>query len=161
MLAAALAVVAACQPVRTGASSGSGEAVASPAAPARLDEIPLEVVTVTGRFPFIVEVARTGEEQAQGLMGRPPLPPDRGMIFPMRPARWASFWMKDTPSPLDIVFIAPGGQVIRVAEMTEPYSLDPIDSGGPVEAVLEIRGGRAAEIGLVAGSRVIWSDRRR
>lgn len=157
MLAAALAAAAACQPAGTGAAG----AVASPAVQTALDEIPLEVVTARGRFPFIVEVARTGEEQAQGLMGRPPLPHDRGMIFPMRPARWASFWMKDTPSTLDIVFIAPGGRVIRVAERTEPYSLDPIDSGGPVEAVLEIRGGRAAEIGLVAGSRVIWHDRGR
>src|SRR3546814_10021739 len=75
------------------------------------------------------------------------------MIFPMRPARLASFWMKDTPSPLDIIFIAPGGTVARIAAMTKPYSLDPIDSGVAVEAVLEIAGGRAEQIGLQPGDR--------
>ncbi len=91
-------------------------------------------------------------------MYREPLAPDRGMIFPMRPARPASFWMKNTPSPLDIIFIAPDGRVIRIAAMTTPFSLDPIDSGGPVEAVLEIAGGRAAETGLKPGDRVNWRD---
>src|SRR3546814_11548128 len=78
------------------------------------------------------------------------------MIFPMRPARLASFWMKDTPSPLDIIFIAPGGTVARIAAMTKPYSLDPIDSGVAVEAVLAIAGGRAEQIGLQPGARVNW-----
>src|SRR3546814_6550834 len=80
------------------------------------------------------------------------------MIFPMRPARLASFWMKDTPSPLDIIFIAPGGTVARIAAMTKPYSLDPIDSGVAVEAVLEIAGGRAEQIGLQPGDRVNWRN---
>src|SRR3546814_18730074 len=80
------------------------------------------------------------------------------MIFPMRPARLASFWMKDTPSPLDIIFIAPGGTVARIAAMTKPYSLDPIDSGVAVEAVLEIAGGRAEQIGLTPGDRVDWPN---
>src|SRR3546814_1288702 len=84
-------------------------------------------------------------------MHRAPLPSGRGMIFPIVPGRPASFWMKDTPSPLDIIFIAPGGRVFRIAAMTTPFSLDPIDSGGPVEAVLEIAGGRAAELGLQPG----------
>src|SRR3546814_13615899 len=74
-----------------------------------------------GAFSFVVEIARSESEQAQGLKHRRPLAPDRGMIFPMRPARLASFWMKDTPSPLDIIFIAPGGTVARIAAMTKPY----------------------------------------
>ena len=76
----------------------------------------------------------------------------------MRPPRQAAFWMKNTPSPLDIIFIAPGGKVLKVAAMATPYSLDAIDSDGPVEAVLEIRGGRAAEIGLLPGDRVEWRN---
>src|SRR3546814_20109766 len=80
------------------------------------------------------------------------------MILPMRPARLAIFWMKDTPSPRDIIFIAPGGTVARIAAMTKPYSLDPNDSGVAVEAVLEIAGGRAEQIGLQAGDRVNWRN---
>jgi uncharacterized membrane protein (UPF0127 family) len=152
--AVVLLLAAACQPSRISATTEDRGA----ASHALLPTAPLALVTGKGTFPFVVEIARSGAEQAQGLMGRPPLASDRGMIFPMRPARPASFWMKDTPSPLDIVFIAPGGVVGRIAAMTTPYSLDSIDSGGPVEAVLEIAGGRAAEIGLEPGDRVDWRD---
>ncbi|WP_083579266.1 DUF192 domain-containing protein [Tardibacter chloracetimidivorans] len=144
----------ACQPPLI---SAAAEDRPIPAA-SELTTAPLAIVTGKGAFSFVVEIARSEAEQAQGLKHRRPLAPDRGMIFPMRPARLASFWMKDTPSPLDIIFIAPGGTVARVAAMTKPYSLDPIDSGVPVEAVLEIAGGRAEQIGLQPGDRVNWRD---
>ena len=129
---------------------------ASDASAQHLATVPLTIATATGRHPFQVEVARTERQQSRGLMYRKPLAPNRGMIFPMRPPRQAAFWMKNTPSPLDIIFIAPGGKVLKVAAMTTPYALDAIDSDGAVEAVLEIRGGRAAEIGLLPGDRVEW-----
>src|SRR3546814_11246589 len=92
----------------------------TPAA-SELTTAPLAIVTDKGAFSFVVESARSEAEQAQGLKHRRPLAPDRGMIVPMRAARLASFWMKDTPSPLDIIFIAPGGTVARIAAMTKPY----------------------------------------
>jgi uncharacterized membrane protein (UPF0127 family) len=79
-----------------------------------------------------------------------PYPADGG------PPREASFWMKDTPSPLDIVFIRQDGTIATIAEQTTPYSEVPVSSGEPVAAVLEIRGGRAAELGLAEGDRVRW-----
>lgn len=157
---AALLFAAACQPAQTRTSTADGpDGQIVAAGQSGLATAPLGLVTAKGRFAFTVEIARTEAEQALGLMHRPRLAPDRGMIFPMRPARWASFWMKDTPNALDIVFIAPGGRVLTVAEMTQPYSLDQIDSGGLVEAVLEIAGGRAAEIGLKPGDAVVWNNR--
>lgn len=153
---AALAVAtAACQPSQISAAANGADTVAPPG----LGTAQLALVTSQGSHDFIVEVARTADEQARGLMHRKPLAPDRGMIFPMYPARNASFWMKDTPNSLDIIFIAPGGRVLRIAALTTPYSLDPIDSGGPVEAVLEIAGGRAAKIGLQPGDAVKWRDK--
>lgn len=126
-----------------------------------LPRAPLVIITKTGTHRFHVEVARTESEQALGLMGRPPLAPDAGMIFPMRPWRPASFWMKNTPSSLDIIFIAPGGKVLRIAPRTTPLSLQPIESGGVVEAVLEIGAGRSAEIGLAIGDQIKWPDSER
>lgn len=153
-----IAVVLAAVP-STLTSAAVAAAKARPAAEGRFATVALTATTASGRHAFEVELARTEAEQARGLMYRKPLPPHRGMIFPMQPPRAAAFWMKNTPSPLDIIFIAPGGRVLRVAAMTEPYSLDAIDSGGPVEAVLEIRGGRAAEIGLRPGDKVEWGHR--
>ncbi|HVF83414.1 MAG TPA: DUF192 domain-containing protein [Sphingomicrobium sp.] len=105
---------------------------------------------------FTVEVARTAEEQATGLMNRQNLAPDRGMIFPYQPPRNASFWMKNTLIPLDIIFIRPDRTIARIEAETVPLSLEPVPSLEPVGAVLEIAGGRAAELGIKPGDRVQW-----
>ena len=119
--------------------------------------MPLTVTTAAGkRHRFTVEVARTPEEQANGLMNRQSLAPDRGMIFPYEPPQPVGFWMKNTLIPLDMIFVAPGGQILRIEANTVPLSLDPVVSGGQVEAVLEIAGGRSAELGIAAGDKVEW-----
>lgn len=118
----------------------------------------LELVahSASGPHAFVVEVARSPGEQARGLMFRKHLAPDRGMLFPFDPPRPASFWMRNTLIPLDMIFIRPDGTIARIAENTVPYSLESVDSGEPVGAVLEIAGGRAREIGLEPGDRISW-----
>ena len=105
---------------------------------------------------FTVEVARTDQEQAQGLMYRSALAPDRGMIFPFDGPRQASFWMKNTLIPLDMIFIRTDGSIANIEANTVPLSLQPVYSDGEVAAVLEIAGGRSAELGLAAGDKVEW-----
>jgi uncharacterized protein len=103
-----------------------------------------------------LEVARTPQQQAQGLMFRPALPDDRGMLFPLDPPRIASFWMKNTPQPLDMVFLL-DGEVKAVIANAPPCTTQPCPTYGPgtrVNQVIELRGGRAAELGLKAGDRV-------
>jgi uncharacterized membrane protein (UPF0127 family) len=65
--------------------------------------------------------------------------------------------MRNTPSSLDIVFIRPDGTIARIAENTVPLDETPLASGEPVAAVLEVRGGRMAELGLGEGDRVQWT----
>ena len=103
-----------------------------------------------------MEVARTQEEQATGLMNRQSLAADRGMIFPYEPPRDASFWMKNTLIPLDMIFVRADGSIANIAENTVPLSLEPEMSEGPVGAVLEIAGGRSAELGIKPGDKVAW-----
>ena len=105
---------------------------------------------------FTVEVARTSDEQSQGLMFRESLGPNQGMLFPFDAPRDAGFWMKNTLIPLDMIFIRADGTIARIAANTEPHSLEPVISGEPVVAVLEIRGGRSAELGIREGDRVEW-----
>ena len=124
--------------------------------PAGLDQVPLTITSSNGEHRFTVEVARTPEEQAQGLMNRNAVPPDRGMIFPYDPPAQVSFWMKNTLVPLDMIFIGADGKVGRIAANTTPMSLDPVASIDPVSAVLEIAGGRAAELGIKQGDKVSW-----
>ena len=115
----------------------------------------------TNRHVFKVDVARTPEEQKRGLMFSTGIPADGGMLFAPYPPeggppREASFWMKDTPSPLDIIFIRADGTIATIAENTIPFSEDQVRSGEPVAAVLEINGGRAAELGISPGDKVRW-----
>jgi uncharacterized protein len=124
----------------------------------------LVAVTVDTAGPdrrFCVELADTAEEQRQGLMFRTDLKPDGGMLFAPYPAagtgpQEASFWMKNTPSPLDIIFIRADRTIARVAENTVPFSEEPVSSGEPVAAVLEVPAGRAAALGIHEGDRVSW-----
>lgn len=159
MAASAPLALAACQ-----ASGDASVAAATAAEPAR----PTIALSITGAGPrhdFRVEVAATPEQQARGLMFRTNIAADGGMLFYPYPGdggppREASFWMKNTPSSLDIIFIRTDGTIARIAENTTPFSETPIASGEPVGAVLELRGGRTAELGIAEGDRVTWSGRR-
>jgi uncharacterized protein len=122
-----------------------------------LRQVPLIIHSASGEHRFTVEVAGTPEQQERGLMFRTSLAGDRGMIFPYDPPQEASFWMKNTLIPLDMVFIGADGRVVRVAANATPMSLDPIASGAPVSGVLELRGGRAAELGIRKGDLVTWT----
>lgn len=150
-------LLAACSP-----GTGKSTAPASPPAAATihpesgLDIVPLTVTHDGTTHSFQVEVARTGPEQAKGLMFRTLMGPDEGMLFPFDPPRQVSFWMKNTVIPLDIVFIGPDGKVTNISANAAPYSLDPRPSAGVAGAVLELNGGRAAELGIAPGARVAW-----
>lgn len=152
LIAAILAVVAACK-------DAPAAAVPAPAkrSVAGLEIVPLEIRSGHKVHHFAVEVARTNQEQARGLMFRPRLGPKEGMIFPFDPPRPASFWMKNTMIPLDLLFIRSDGTIARIAAKAVPYSLEQIEEGEPVAAVLEIAGGRAAKLGISERDTVIWN----
>ncbi len=104
---------------------------------------------------FTVEVADDPEEIRIGMMGRESLMRDSGMLFNLGETRRASFWMKNTLIPLDLLFIDDDGQVLAIAKMARPGSLRQIDPGVPVRAVLEINGGQADEMAIRAGDFVV------
>ena len=107
-----------------------------------------------GGESFTVEVADDAAERSRGLMFRESLDPAAGMLFVYESPRRASFWMKNTLIPLDIIYIQADGTVLSIARNTTPLSEAPIPSGGPVVGVLELAGGRAAEIGLLPGDKI-------
>ncbi|WP_230481425.1 DUF192 domain-containing protein [Sphingomonas sp. Leaf21] len=159
LLLAGVGLAGCSKPASDTSSSATG-------APTTLDgrkvaTVPVTVTTAQGKHVFHVEPARTTAEQAQGLMYRTDLKPDGGMLFAPYPPegggpRVAEFWMKNTPTSLDILFIRADGSIARIAENTPPFSEGKIPSGEPVAAVLELVGGRAAELGISEGDSVSW-----
>jgi len=121
-----------------------------------MQSLPLSIATARGVRRFTVEMARTDEEQARGLMFRTQVAKGTGMLFPMSPPREAGFWMKNTLVPLDMIFIRADGTIARIAANTVPKTLDVVGSGEPVVAVLELAGGAAAAQGIAANDRVNW-----
>jgi uncharacterized protein len=143
---------------------------AVPAGLARADHVSTQkvrklVVTIeTQRGPrvFTVEQARSSAEQERGLMFRTGLPADGGMMFVPYPPdggapRVAQFWMKNTPTALDIIFIRADGTIASVEPDAQPFSEEHVVSGEPVAAVLEILAGKSAELGIAAGDKVRWT----
>jgi uncharacterized membrane protein (UPF0127 family) len=118
--------------------------------------VPLTIRTNSATHHFTVEVAATPEQQERGLMFRKSLAGDRGMIFPYDPPQDASFWMKNTLIPLDIIFIRSDGTIARITH-AKALDVTPLPAGEPIAAVLEIRAGRAAELGIKEGDVASWT----
>jgi uncharacterized membrane protein (UPF0127 family) len=104
-----------------------------------------------------LEVARTPEQQALGLMFRPTLEANRGMLFPFEEPRYAQFWMKNVVIPLDMIFLNQG-VVQKIHHNVPGCRQEPCPTYGAgdrlVDAVIELRGGRAAELGLQEGETI-------
>jgi uncharacterized membrane protein (UPF0127 family) len=124
------------------------------AAPRPLKTAPLEIVTDKGDFRFQVEVADTPTSRERGLMFRKSLAGNRGMLFDFKQSQVVAFWMKNTLIPLDMLFIGADGRIVSIARDARPMDESAIPSGAPVLAVLELRGGRAAEIDALPGDKV-------
>lgn len=111
--------------------------------------------TIAGEI-FELEVARTPRQQALGLMFRPALPDNRGMLFPFAPPQQVGFWMKNVPVSLDMVFLL-SGEVKAIAAEVPPCTSNRCPTYGPatpIDKVLELRAGRAAQLGLKVGDRI-------
>lgn len=151
------AVLTACSPGAGGAAPASTQTAAAARHPlSGLPVIPLTITRGERKLTFKVEVAKTRDEQAQGLMFRQAMGADEGMIFPMDPPRGASFWMHNTVLPLDLIFIGPDGRISNIAADARPYDETPLNSVGLVKGVLELNAGRAAALGIVPGDKVEW-----
>ncbi len=115
---------------------------------------PLIIASADVEQTFRVELANSQAEIQRGLMQRTEMAPDAGMLFDFGGPQDASMWMKDTALPLDMLFIAPDGQILAIAHDTLPGSLRQIRPGVVVKAVLELNAGRTQELGIRPGDRV-------
>ncbi len=104
-----------------------------------------------GHARFAVEIADSPEERAQGLMNVPEMPRMSGMLFVYDAPQLASFWMRNTLIPLDMLFIAPDGVILNLHENAVPLDETPILGGDGVKYVLEINGGMARRLGIAPG----------
>ena len=115
----------------------------------------IEILTAEGSRSFQIEIADDPAEQARGLMFRPSMAADAGMLFVFDEPRQASFWMQNTMIPLDMLFIDDTGRVETIAVRMDTYSTRASSSEGPVRAVLEINGGLSEKLGIEPGAQAV------
>lgn len=116
---------------------------------------PLQLRTDKGVSSFQVEIADSEMEREYGLMCRRSLAPDRGMLFLFSRSEPQMFWMRNTLIPLDIVYIGENGRVVSISRNVQPLDESGAPSAGPAKFVLELAAGRAAQVGLLPGDRVL------
>ncbi|WP_159964419.1 DUF192 domain-containing protein [Profundibacterium mesophilum] len=107
-----------------------------------------------GQARFHVEIADEPDERNQGLMNRPEMARGDGMLFIYEEPVRATFWMRNTLIPLDMIFLGSDGVVASIHENAVPLDETVIDGGEGVLAVLEINGGLAREFGIVSGTQL-------
>lgn len=129
-----------------GCSPGAGQP--------KLPTTEITVDTPSGPKAFTVELATNDESRRNGLMFRTELAENAGMLFDFARDDYRSFWMKNTPRSLDLLFIKADGTISTISENAVPYSEDRILSSEPVRAVLEINGGRSRALGIEPGAKV-------
>ncbi|TJV04315.1 MAG: DUF192 domain-containing protein [Mesorhizobium sp.] len=126
-------------------SAAEGRAMVLP-----VDPTPLVAVTKSGERSFSIEVADNEAEREAGLMFREDMADDHGMLFVFDETREVNFWMKNTPMPLDLIFVGQDGR-IRAIKQGEPQSEAIVSPGEPVRFVLELKAGTAARDGIADG----------
>jgi uncharacterized membrane protein (UPF0127 family) len=151
---AVLFLAAAC-----GAAGKSPAATPSPSQSPSARAVPR--ITMPSGAVYEVEVARTPDEQAQGLMFRESLREKTGMIFLFPDSAVHKFWMKNTMIPLDMIWLDSTGKVLFVSANTPPCKADPCPNYGPdvpASSVLEIEGGKAIKEGIKPGTVLKFVD---
>ncbi|MBC7984122.1 MAG: DUF192 domain-containing protein [Candidatus Obscuribacterales bacterium] len=126
---------------------------------ASMDSFPqdtLAIATPDARMHrFKIWIADNDTRRMQGLMFVKALPSDQGMLFIYPSARPIAMWMKNTFISLDMLFIKADGRVARVAASTKPHSLQTIEAGESVLAVLELPAGTAKRLNIARGALVM------
>ena len=145
-----LFVIAACsQPMQ---KSTATESTTPPSTP-----VPLPQAVLPDGFAITLELALSPEEISNGLMFRPSLPENRGMLFLFGQPRLPAFWMKNMQIPLDLVFMDGSGSVVDVIADVQPCAAEPCPTyppSSPAQAVLEINSGSAAAHGIDVGATI-------
>jgi uncharacterized protein len=120
-----------------------------------VDPSPLSITTSNANVAYNLEIADTDLERSAGLMFRQDFPKDRAMLFDFGQTRAVAMWMKNTPLPLDMLFVDATGLVVGVAQNTVPQSLDVISAPGPIRYVVELNAGQAAANSIEPGARLV------
>jgi len=115
----------------------------------------LSILSKGQNYKFDVEIARSHEQRARGLMFRKNMPEENGMLFLFERREKVTMWMENTYIPLDIIFLDAKGIITHIVKSTVPESRDYIHSNAPVVSVLELNAGVTDNLNIQVGDKII------
>lgn len=141
-----------------GSSGGATATTSTPTEPQFRKEGTLEFLTTKGDTlsKIDIEVAATDAEREQGLMFRTNIAEPTGMLFLFDEADYQSFWMKNTPSSLDIIFVSPKNEILNIHSYTSPYSMEGLPSKGLSNKVVEVKAGYCDKYKIKPGDKISY-----
>ncbi len=104
-----------------------------------------------------IEIADTDSSRARGLMYRTQLAESQGMLFIFPDEQPRSFWMHNTPLPLDMIFVNANGQIVTILKNTAPFDDSKYDSPAPAKYVIEVNAGYTEKYHITVGDRIRWT----
>ncbi|MBE0644685.1 MAG: DUF192 domain-containing protein [Bacteroidetes bacterium] len=122
------------------------------------EDAALTFVTPDGAVRTIINIEIADEEasRTQGLMGRQHMAEDQGMLFVFPDEDYRSFWMANTPLPLDIIYVNKSNTIVTIQRNTVPYSEESVPSTAPATYVIEVNAGFSDRHGIMEGDKVRW-----
>jgi uncharacterized protein len=138
--------------------AGSGHTQTPSAQLEDLSAFPQTTLTISGggaSHPFTIWVADTAAREQQGLMFVRELPAERGMVFVGEAPKVWTMWMRNTYIPLDMLFVAVDGHVVKIAHAL-PHDDTNISSESAVNAVIELQAGICDKLHIKVGDLAKW-----
>lgn len=124
------------------------------------DELPTHQRVELAGQTFNLELALTEPARRKGMMGRKKLDRNAGMLFAFEAERLRRFWMKGCHIPLDVIYLDKQGRIVSIRTMQPPdpdtpdHQLPRYSSRWPAQFAIELRAGRAEELGLAEGDKL-------
>ncbi len=103
-----------------------------------------------------IEIADDEAKREVGMMGRPVMEERQGMLFILEEEQLASFWMRNCPLSLDMIFINKQGEIITIHKNTKPFSDDSYSATAMTLFVLEVNAGFTDKYGIKEGDMMSW-----
>jgi uncharacterized membrane protein (UPF0127 family) len=101
-----------------------------------------------------VALADDADERNQGLMDVNQMASDAGMLFIFPNEEQRSFYMANTPLPLDIMFVSSDSTIVRIHHNTAPFNSSQLPSGKPAKFVVETNAGYSVANDIQEGMRI-------
>jgi uncharacterized membrane protein (UPF0127 family) len=122
-----------------------------------IDQATVTVATVTGHYPFLVDVVAYLGAPNSALRATPPLARDEGILYVADTVRLIALSNQGVPFATDLIFITGDGRIVQLRPEIMPDDPATFVSNVPVKAAMQTVAGTVQRLDMAAGDYVLNS----